>query len=49
MKRRKFVKSKDSEKIGIKHFLGHANNLPYSDCGLAISRSSYNLNKLQDV
>ena len=49
MKERRFVKGKESEKLGIKHFLGHTKNLPYADSGLAISKSSYNLNKLQDV
>jgi len=48
-KERIYIKAKESEKLGLKHFLGHTKNLPYADCGLAISKSSYNLNKLQDV
>ena len=49
LKQRRFIKGKESENLGLKHFLGHTKNLPYSDCGLAISKSSYSLNKLQDV
>lgn len=48
-KERRYIKAKESEKLGLKHFLGHTKNLPYADCGLAISKSSYSLNKLQDV
>ncbi len=44
-----FIKKKDEENLGIKHLLGHTFNLPYSDSGLAISKSTYKLNKLQDV
>lgn len=49
VKKKRFVRSKEAENLGLKHFLGHTRNLPYTDCGLAISKSSYNLNKLQDV
>ena len=44
-----FIKKKDEENLGIKHLLGHTFNLPYSDSGLAISKSTYRLNQLQDV
>lgn len=43
-KRRYFVSPQDSEALGLKHYLGHTQNLPYSDCGLAISKSSLALN-----
>lgn len=49
LRERRFIKAKEGEKLGLKHFLGHTKNLPYNDCGLAISKSSYSLNKLQDV
>lgn len=47
-KRRYFVSKSDAESIGIKHFLGHTKNLPKSEYGLAISKSSLQLNKLSD-
>ena len=43
------VNKSEGELLGLKHFLGHVENLPYSDSGLALSKSSYRLNKLQDV
>ncbi|KAM3138297.1 hypothetical protein pb186bvf_009573 [Paramecium bursaria] len=49
IKRKKLFIPKDSaEALGLKHYLGHVNNLPHSDQGLAISKSSLELNKLQD-
>ena len=42
------VSKSESEALGLKHYLGHTRNLPYSDCGLAISKSSLSLNHLQD-
>lgn len=48
-KERLFISKKEEEHLGLKHFLGHTKNLPFSDSGLAVSKSSYQLNKLQDV
>ncbi|EGR27085.1 hypothetical protein IMG5_202020 [Ichthyophthirius multifiliis] len=42
------VNKQEAEALGLKHYLGHTKNLPYSDCGLAISKSSLALNQLQD-
>ncbi|KAL4464086.1 hypothetical protein ABPG74_006023 [Tetrahymena malaccensis] len=47
-KKKKFVSRQEAEALGLKHYLGHTKNLPYSDCGLAISKSSLALNQLQD-
>jgi len=38
-----------AEVIGYKHYLGHTSYLPESGAGYALSKSSINLNKLQDV
>jgi hypothetical protein len=43
------VSRSEAESLGIKHLLGHTVNLPYSDAGLAISKSSLGLNRLSDV
>lgn len=45
-KRTHYVSKNDAEALGLKHYLGHTKNLPYSDCGLAISKSSLALNNL---
>ena len=37
------------EMIGYKHFLGHLTYIPDSRSGLALSKSSFALNRLQDV
>ncbi|KRX00170.1 hypothetical protein PPERSA_10669 [Pseudocohnilembus persalinus] len=47
-KRQLYVGKVDSESLGLKHYLGHTKNLPKADSGLAISKSSLALNKLQD-
>ncbi|CAD8077391.1 unnamed protein product [Paramecium sonneborni] len=49
IKKTKYLIPKEqAESLGLKHYLGHAKNLPFSDQGLAISKSSLELNKLQD-
>lgn len=47
-KKQLYVGKVDSESLGLKHYLGHTKNLPKADSGLAISKSSLALNKLQD-
>lgn len=49
----KKVKVKDNrsrnEVVGYKHFLGHIDNFPSSSYGFSLTKSSFRLNKLQDV
>lgn len=42
------MSKQEAEALGLKHYLGHTKNLPYTDSGLAISKSSLALNQLQD-
>jgi hypothetical protein len=40
------VEKIDADDIGLKHFLGSTENMRNSQCGMAISKSSFNLNNL---
>jgi len=44
----KIADKSKAEVIGYKHYLGHTTYLPESGAGYALSKSSINLNKLQD-
>ena len=41
---RYLVSKSETESLGLKHYLGNVNHLPFSDEGLAISKSSFILN-----
>ena len=50
IRRKKYVASKKAiEAVGTKNYFGHTKNLPFSQKGFMVSKSSINLNKLQDV